>query len=181
MTRRRDPAAVFERYRRQLLAFISRRVGPGIDSEDVLQEVFLRFLQADAVHPVAQVAAWLFRVARNRIIDTGRKRRESALPVVTDDDDTLLYEVTDFLIDEDQSPEMELIRSMIWEEMTAVLDELPPEQREVFWLTEAEGFSFRELSEDMGIPMATLLSRKHYAVKHLRRRLADLYVALLAD
>lgn len=181
MTQKHDPAAVFERYRRQLLAFISRRVGPETDSEDVLQEVFLRFVQVDAVNPVAQVAAWLFRVARNRIIDTGRKRREQPLPAVKDVDDELVYEVTDFLIDDNGSPDMELIRTTIWEEMTAVLEELPAEQREVFWLTEVEGFSFRELSEDTGIPVATLISRKHYAVKHLRRRLADLYVALLED
>ena len=181
MTQKRDPATVFERYRRQLLAFISRRVGPETDSEDILQEVFLRFVQTDAVNPISQVAAWLFRVARNRIVDTGRKQREQSLPAVRDDDDALLYEVTDFLIDDNRSPDMELIRTTIWEEMTAVLDELPTEQRDAFLLTEVEGFSFRELSEDTGIPVATLLSRKHYAVKHLRRRLADLYVALLED
>ena len=181
MAQTRNPATVFERYRRQLLAVISRRVGPETDSEDVLQEVFLRFVQVDAVNPVAQVAAWLFRVARSRIIDAGRKHREQSLPVSMDEDDALVYEVTDFLTEESRSPDMELIRKTIWEEMMAVLEELPAEQREAFWLTEVEGFSFRELSEDTGVPVATLLSRKHYAVKYLRRRLADLYVALLEE
>lgn len=181
MAAKRDPAAVFERYRRQLLAFVSRRAGPGTDSEDIVQEVFLRFVQADAADPVVQVAAWLFRTARNRLIDKGRKRREEPLPTAVDDDDSLVCEVTGFLLDESPSPELELLRATVWEEVTAAVDELPAAQREAFWMTEVEGFGFRELSEITGIPVATLLTRKHRAVKYLRRRLADLYAALLED
>lgn len=181
MTRRpSDPTEVFERYRRQLRAFISRRVGSAEESEDILQEVFLRFLLSDAVDPIAQVAAWLFRTARNRIIDHRRKAREERLPQY-DDGEGLMREITDLLADDRTSPETEYLRMMVWEELEKALDELPAAQRDVFYLTEMEGYTFRRLAEDTGIPVATLLSRKHYAVKHLRRRLAEIYEALLID
>lgn len=178
-----SPAAIFDRYRRQLLAFIVRRA-PADEAEDILQEVFLRFVQADAASPIEQVAAWLFRTARNRIIDRLRKRREEPLPAVRqdpDDDTGLVSEITALLADDRESPEMEYLRRLVWEELERALDELPEPQRDIFYLTEIEGFSFRELAEDTGIPVATLLSRKHYAVRHLRKRLADIYEALLID
>ncbi|MCM1301012.1 MAG: sigma-70 family RNA polymerase sigma factor [Bacteroides cellulosilyticus] len=177
---RNDPAEVFEKYRRQLGAFIARRVPSRDEAEDILQEVFLRYVQTDALNPVAQVAAWLFRTARNRIIDHRRKHRESAL-FESDEERGVVGEITALLADDDRSPEMEFLRAMVWEEVEKALDELPDEQRDVFFLTEMEGFSFRRLAEDTGVPVATLLSRKHYAVKHLRSRLADLYEAFLTD
>lgn len=177
-----DPAQVFERYRRQLRAFIARRVDSVGDVEDILQEVFLRFVQADAATPVGQVAAWLFRVARNRIIDHGRKKRETAYPACEQDDETgLVSEITSLLADDSDTPEIRYMRSLVWEELDRALDKLPEPQREVFWLTEIEGLSFRELAEDTGIPIATLLSRKHCAVRFLRSELADIYEALLTD
>lgn len=174
-------AAIFDRYRRQLLAFIARRVSAA-DAEDILQEVFLRFVQADAVRPVKQVAAWIFRTARNRIIDWLRKRREVPYPAarqIADDDTELLCEITT-LLDDDHSPETEYLRKLVWEELEQALDELPEAQRDIFWLTEIEEFTFRELAEETGIPIATLLSRKHYAVRYLRK-LADIYEALLTE
>ena len=177
-----DPAEVFERYRRQLRAFNSRRVDSVSDVEDIHQEVFLRFVQTDAATPIGQVAAWLFRAARNRIIDRSRKRRETAYPVCEQDDETgLVSEVTALLADDRDTPEIRYMRALVWEELEKALDELPEPQREVFYLTEIEGFSFRELAEDTGIPVATLLSRKHYAVRYLRARLADIYEALLTE
>lgn len=152
------------------------------EGEDILQEVFLRFIQTDPVNPVTEIAAWLFRTARNRIIDHYRKRREERLPQPRDDGESgLISEITALLADDGGSPEMEYLRALVWEELAKALDELPAAQREVFELTEMEGFTFRELAEDTGIPVATLLSRKHYAVKHLRTRLADIYEALLTD
>ncbi|MBD5068213.1 MAG: sigma-70 family RNA polymerase sigma factor [Alistipes sp.] len=177
---RNNPAEVFEKYRRRIGAFIARRVPTRDEAEDILQEVFLRFVETDALNPVSQVAAWLFRTARNRIIDHGRKRREMPLPEA-DDEKGMVSEITALLADEDDSPEMEFMRAMVWEEVEKALDELPAPQRDIFYLTEMEGFAFRELAEDTGIPIATLLSRKHYAVEHLRRRLADLYEALLRE
>lgn len=180
--RTNDASEVFERYRRQLRAFISRRVASSSEVEDILQEVFLRFVQADAATPIGQVAAWLFRVARNRIVDHSRKRRESAYPVCEQDDDTgLVSEVTSLLADDSDTPEIRYMRALVWVELEKALDELPEPQRDVFYLTEIEGFSFRELAEDTGIPVATLLSRKHYAVRYLRTRLADIYEALLTE
>ncbi len=175
-----NPAEVFERYRRQLGAFIARRVPSRDEADDILQDVFLRFVQTDALNPVGQVAAWLFRTARNRIIDHGRKHREAPLPE-TDGERGMVSEIAALLADEERSPEMEFLRTTVWEELEKALDELPAEQRDVFWLTEMEGFAYRELSEATGLPVATLLSRKHYAVKHLRNRLADIYEALLRE
>lgn len=147
-----NPAEVFGKYRRQLGAFIARRIPSRKEAEDILQDVFMRFVQTDALNPVTQVAAWLFRTARNRIIDHSRKRREERMPQMRgqDDESGFVSEITALLADEESSPEM-------------------------------EGFTFRELAEDTGIPVATLLSRKHYAVKHLRNRLAEVYEALLTE
>lgn len=177
--KRNNPTDVFENYRHRLGAFIARRVPNREEAEDILQEVFLRFVQTDAINPVAQVAAWLFRAARNRIIDYRRKHREASLPAPRDEEGGMVDEITALLADESSSPEMEYLRRLVWEEVEKALDKLPAAQRDVFWLTEMEDFTFRELAEATGIPVATLLSRKHYAVKHLRHRLADLYEALL--
>lgn len=177
-----DPGEAFDRYRRQLGAFISRQIGPGQEAEDILQEVFLRFVRADAADPVEQTAAWLFRAARNRIIDHRRKHREERLhPPCEDEESGMVGEITALMADDSRSPEMEYLRALVWEELEKALDELPAAQRDVFELTELEGFTFRELAEDTGLPVATLLSRKHYAVRHLRSRLADIYEALLSD
>ncbi|MCM1151131.1 MAG: sigma-70 family RNA polymerase sigma factor [Alistipes sp.] len=178
-----NAADVFEKYRHRLGAFIARRVPSQEEAEDILQDVFLRFVQTDAINPVSQVAAWLFRAARNRIVDRRRKHREQPLPTLRHEGDEagMVDEITALLADDCSSPEMEYLRRLVWEEVAKALDELPEPQREVFCLTEIEGFSFRELADDTGIPVATLLSRKHYAVKHLRRRLADLYEALLRE
>lgn len=177
-----NPAEVFERYRRQLRAFVSRHVSSAAETEDIVQEVFLRFIRTDAVDPVAQIAAWLFRTARNRIIDHYRKSREERLPQPRDDDESgLVSEITALLADDSSSPEMEFLRTLVWKELSKALEELPDAQRDVFELTEIEGFTFRELAEDTGIPIATLLSRKHYAVKFLRTKLAEIYEAFLTD
>ena len=93
----------------------------------------------------------------------------------------MVGEITALMADDSRSPEMEYLRALVWEELEKALDELPAAQRDVFELTELEGFTFRELAEDTGLPVATLLLRKHYAVRHLRSRLADIYEALLSD
>ena len=181
--KRSNAAEVFEKYRRRLGAFIARRVPSSAEADDILQDVFLRYMQSDALNPVSQVAAWLFRTARNRIIDRRRKSREVSLPAPRGEDDEtgLVSEIAALLADDDASPETEYLRALVWEELEEALRELPEPQREVFWLTEIEGFSFREIAEDTGIPIATLLTRKHHALKHLRLRLADIYEAFLTD
>lgn len=119
---------------------------------------------------------------RFRLCPAAHRRRtaRSRLPQY-DDGEGLMREITDLLADDRTSPETEYLRMMVWEELEKALDELPAVQRDVFYLTEMEGYTFRWLAEDTGIPVATLLSRKHYAVKHLRQRLAEIYEALLID
>jgi RNA polymerase sigma factor (sigma-70 family) len=166
-----------ERERPRLRNFIRRRVPDQSDAEDILQEVFSELVEAyRMMKPLEQVTAWLFRVARNRITDLFRskKREASKEPAVTTEDgETLEWE--DLLPAPDAGPESAYARSVLLEEMDAALDELPEEQREVFVAHELLGYSFKELAEQTGLSVNTLLSRKHYAVLHLRQRLQSIY------
>jgi RNA polymerase sigma factor (sigma-70 family) len=166
-----------ERERPRLRNFIRRRVPDPSDAEDILQEVFSELVEAyRMMKPLEQVTAWLFRVARNRITDLFRskKREASTEPAVTTEDgETLQWE--DLLPAPDAGPESAYARSVLLEEMDAALDELPEEQREVFVAHEFLGYSFKELAEQTGVGVNTLLSRKHYAVLHLRERLQSIY------
>ena len=147
------------------------------DAEDILQEVFYELVEAyRMMKPVEQVTAWLFRVARNRITDLFRsKKREgsSEAAVTTEDGEELQWE--DLLPSPEAGPESAYARSVLLEEMEAALDELPEEQRDVFMAHEFMGYSFKELAEQTGVSVNTLLSRKHYAVLHLRGRLQAIY------
>lgn len=176
-------AEIFEKYRRKLLAFISDRVPEEEDAEDILQDVFLRLIQTEETTSVMQVSGWLYQVARNSIIDRSRKQTEERIPqnAIQKGEDTFIYEVTEILADDDLSPDKEYLKALVWEELGQALDELPSEQRFVFEQTELNGVSFKELSSQTGVPVKTLLSRKHYAVKHLRKRLKEVYEALLYD
>ena len=166
-----------ERERPRLRNFIRRRVPDQSDAEDILQEVFSELVEAyRMMKPLEQVTAWLFRVARNRITDLFRskKREASKEPAATTEDgETLRWE--DLLPAPDAGPESAYARSVLLEEMDAALDELPEEQREVFVAHEFMGYSFKELAEQSGVSVNTLLSRKHYAVLHLRERLQSIY------
>ena len=166
-----------ERERPRLRNFIRRRVPDQSDAEDILQEVFSELVEAyRMMKPLEQVTAWLFRVARNRITDLFRskKREASTEPAVTTEDgETLQWE--DLLPAPDAGPESAYARSVLLEELDAALDELPEEQREVFVAHEFLGYSFKELAEQTGVRVNTLLSRKHYAVLHLRERLQSIY------
>ena len=132
-------------------------------------------------NPIEQIAAWLYSVARNQIIDRSRKHREEEMPYLSnnEDDGTFLKELSELMPDEDQSPEMDFIRSTVWEELENALLELPGEQRTVFELTELEGIPFKEIAESTGIPVNTLISRKRYAILFLRKRLYSLYEDIL--
>jgi RNA polymerase sigma factor (sigma-70 family) len=166
-----------ERERPRLRNFIRRRVPDQSDAEDILQEVFSELVEAyRMMKPLEQVTAWLFRVARNRITDLFRskKREASTEPAVTTEDGEIL-QWEDLLPAPDAGPESAYARSVLLEEMDAALDELPEEQREVFVAHEFMGYSFKELAEQSGVSVNTLLSRKHYAVLHLRERLQSIY------
>ncbi len=168
---------VIDRERRRLLSFIRRRVDDEGDAEDILQDVFYELTEAyRLMKPLEHVAAWLYRVARNRIIDRFRKRRPEALgeiPVNGSEEDGLRLE--DLLPSPDAGPEALYARSVLLEELDAALEELPEEQRAAFVAHEIDGRSFRELAEETGLSINTIISRKRYAVLHLRRRLRAIY------
>ena len=168
----------------RLRSFIRRRVADPGDAEDILQDVFYELLEAyRMMKPVEQVTAWLFRVARNRITDLFRRRSQEALrnePArVAEDGEELSLE--ELLPSPDAGPAAAYARSVLLEELDDALDELPAEQREVFVAHELMGYSFKELATQTGLSVNTLLSRKHYAVLHLRERLQAIYDEFLND
>jgi len=171
-------SAAIEREQSRLRNFIRKRVTDQGDAEDILQEVFYELLEAyRMMQPIEQVTAWLFKVARNRITDLfRRKRREepgTEASAMTEDGQELRWE--DLLPAPDAGPEAAYARSVLLEELDAALGELPEEQRDVFIAHEVMGYSFKELAAQAGVSVNTLLSRKHYAVLHLRQRLQSIY------
>jgi RNA polymerase sigma factor (sigma-70 family) len=168
---------VVKRERSRLSNFIRRRVPDPLDAEDVLQDVFYRLVEANRLlMPIEHITGWLFRVARNRITDLFRKKEPenfSDLAVADDDDEMLRFE--DLLPSPDDGPEALFARNVLLEDMKMALAELPQEQREVFLAHEIEGRSFKEIAEKSGVSVNTLLSRKRYAVLHLRDRLQRVY------
>ena len=163
----------------RLRNFIRRRVDDDNDADDILQDVFSELVEAyRLMQPIEQVGAWLFRVARNRIIDRFRKRKTKPAALreevaLAEDGDLVMLE--DLLPSPDAGPDAAYARTVLIEELADALDELPEEQREVFIAHEIEGRSFKELAANTGLPVNTLLSRKHYAVIHLRERLRVIY------
>jgi len=177
----RQIAETIEREQGRLRRFIRKRV-PDIDAEDVLQDVLFELVEAyRLMKPIEQAGAWLFRVARNRIIDGFRKKKPSMSLSQTvpgnpgNDVPEGASSLEDLLPSPDAGPEAAYARSVLLDEIEAALGELPEEQRSVFIAHELEGKSFRELASETGVSVNTLLSRKHYAVLHLRRRLRDIY------
>jgi RNA polymerase sigma factor (sigma-70 family) len=161
----------------RLRNFIRRRVAKPEDVEDVLQDVFSELVESfHLMRPVEHIGPWLFRVARNRIVDLYRKRRpELSANAPVDDEDGSEVEFQDLLPSADTGPEIALAREALIDELDAALAELPREQRDVFVANELEGRSFAELSKESGVNVNTLLSRKRYAVLHLRQRLRSIY------
>lgn len=169
---------VISRDRPRLHNFIRKRVADVADAEDILQDVFYELVEAyRMMKPVEQVTAWLFQVARNRITDLFRKktREESRTDPATPAEDGELLLLEELLPSPDAGPEAAYARSVLLEELDHALDELPEEQREVFIGHELMGYSFKELSARSGVGLNTLISRKHYAVLHLRKRLQAIY------
>jgi len=161
---------VIGREQSRLRDFIRRRVPDARDAEDILQDVFYRLVEANRLlMPIDHVTGWLFRVARNRITDLFRTKKH---PESLDDE---LLHFDDLLPSPDAGPEALYARGVLLDELDLALDELPEEQREVFVAHEFEGRSFRDISGETGVSVNTLLSRKRYAVLHLRERLQDLH------
>jgi RNA polymerase sigma factor (sigma-70 family) len=171
----------FRRERARLGHFIRRRVPDAADAEDILQDVYVELVQATRVlEPIEQVGAWLFRVARNRITDLFRRRRTAGADLLgarpessSDELDELAVE--DLLPSAQAGPEAAYARRLLLQEIEQALADLPPEQREVFVAHELDGVSFKALAEQTGVHLNTLLSRKRYAVLHLRERLQAIH------
>lgn len=163
--------------RARLRNFIRRRVPDPSDVEDIVQEVFYELVEANRLlMPIEHVTGWLFRVARNRITDLFRKKKPENLGDATvEDEDGEGLRIEDLLPSPDAGPEALYVRNVLLDELELALDELPDEQREVFVAHEIEGRSFKELAAESGVNVNTLLSRKRYAVLHLRERLQNLY------
>ncbi len=163
----RQIAETVERERSRLRNYIRKRVPDPGDAEDILQDVFYELVEATRMLlPLEQVTAWLYRVASNRIIDRFRKKK----PETSIDQESF----EDLLPSPDAGPEADYARGVLLDELEAALDELPPDQREIFIAHEIQGRTFKELAAESGVSVNTLLSRKHYAVLHLRRRLQDI-------
>jgi RNA polymerase sigma factor (sigma-70 family) len=167
---------VVRREQARLRNFIRRRVSDPRDVEDILQDVFYKLVEANRLlMPIDHVTGWLFRVARNRIIDFFRKKQpESFSDIVADEDDEGL-QLEDVLPSPDSGPDALYARSVLLDELDMAISELPEEQREVFVAHEFEGRSFKEIAAESGVGVNTLLSRKRYAVLHLRQRLQTIY------
>ena len=168
---------VVEREHSRLRSFNRRRVPDPRDAEDILQDVFYELVEANRLlMPIEHVTGWLFRVARNRITDFFRKRRPESFSdtAVADEDDELL-KLEDLLPSPDAGPEALYARNVLLHELELAVDELPEEQRKVFVAHELEGRSFKEIAAETGVSVNTLLSRKRYAVLHLRQRLQNIY------
>jgi RNA polymerase sigma factor (sigma-70 family) len=166
----------FARERERLWRFIRSRVPNDADAEDVLQDVFSELVEAERLmQPLRQAGAWLFRVARNRIIDRFRKKAVEAAQSFPEAESGETRLLDDLLPGRDAGPEAAYAREVLLDELDAALEELTEEQRDVFVAHELEGRSFRELAQETGLSVNTLLSRKHYAVMHLRRRLRAIY------
>ena len=163
----------------RLFGFIKQRVGSNEDAEDILQDVFYQF--AGNTEPIEQATAWLYKVARNKITDSYRKKK---LPLADDilssgetEDDSFNWK--EVMFSDATTPETEYLRTIFWEELKSALDELPAEQREVFIQNEIEDIAFKDIAAAGGESVATLISRKRYAVLHLRNRLSILKDELL--
>ena len=158
-------------YGKRLFYFIRGRVDTDEDAEDILQDVWYQFSNIMNSEPVEQTSAWLYRVARNRIIDKYRRREPDSLDEIFSDDEESEFNFRKILLAADANPETEHLRNLFWEQLFAALDELPEEQKVVFVLNELEDVPFSELSHRTGEKINTLISRKRYAVLHLRKRL----------
>ena len=165
---RKNISSVISRFGKRLMGFIRPRVTSEADAEDILQDVWYQLTTTVDTGPIEQISGWLFAVARNKIIDRHRKKKPESL----DNDEPNLAGI---LLDDSSNPETANLRALFWKALQEALDELPEEQRSVFVWHELDGLSFKEIAGLTGENVNTLISRKRYAVVHLRERLLDLY------
>ena len=168
---------------KRVRGFIRKHLSARDDADDVMQEVLYQYVRVNSLmQPVEQAVAWMLKVARNEIIDRSRKKTEQQLPDYADNGENWLpgAELAEIMLGQAESAEDAYLASLFWEELEEALAELPETQREAFEKTELQGYTFKQLSEESGVPLNTLLSRKHTAVLHLRERLQDLYDEIMS-
>lgn len=167
----------------RLRSYVKSKVRNSEDAEDIVQDTLYQFLRTIRImdNPIGQVTSWLYTVAHNLIINNGKKHREVAIAAKSDsEDDSFMAELSEIMAASDhESPEMLMLRNMVWEELDKAMAELPREQREAITRTEIQGLTTKEAAHRMGVPVNTLLSRKHYGVKFVRKRLRTLYEELV--
>ncbi|GHE32992.1 MULTISPECIES: RNA polymerase sigma factor [Sphingobacterium] len=163
-------------YSGQLLRFVKGRVKRDEDAEDILQEVWFQFSRLTNIDELENVGAWLYRVTRNKITDSYRKSKTEALDEMVEDGEEGEFPIRQLLLaDDSQDPELKMFKDIFWDELMKALDELPEKQRKVFLLNEMEDKTLQEIADMEGEKLKTIISRKGYAVKHLRLRLKSLY------
>lgn len=167
-------------YGKSLMGFIRKRVKNDADAEDILQDVWYQFSSVINAQPIEQTSAWLYRVAKNKILDKHKKHGESLLDdLYKTEDNEETTDLISILMIEVTTPETAYLRNLFWEQLFVALNELPEEQKQVFIWQELEDLSFEEISEKTGVKFNTLVSRKRYAVLHLRKRLKQLYQEII--
>jgi RNA polymerase sigma factor (sigma-70 family) len=160
-------------YGKKLFAFIRGKVSTEEEAEDILQDVWYQLYNSSEA--IEEVGAWLYRVAKNKIIDRYRKKKPELLDDQGYEDEEGEWHLKEILLADPSNPESEYLKNLFWKELNKGLNEMPPEQKEVFVLNELEGLTFAEIAARTGENIKTLISRKGYAVKHLRARLQTLY------
>ena len=177
---RKNITTVISQFGKRLMGFIRQRVNNDADAEDILQDVWYQLTATVDTEPIEQVSSWLFRVARNKIIDRYRKKKPESLEEILrfeNEDGEISFK--EILLAENNNPETEYLRNLFWKELQDALDELPAEQRNVFVWNELEDIPFKKIAEQTGEQVNTLISRKRYAVLHLRERLQTLYFEII--
>lgn len=179
--RERKISSVIRDYGNRLFRFVRGRVSTNADAEDITQEVWYQLSRVVDLDSIEQISAWLFRVARNRITDSYRKQKPALLEDFSYEEEDSSFRFAEILTAETSSPEEENLKELFWEELFVALEELPEKQRNVFVWNELEDQTFQEIADRTGENIKTLISRKRYAVKHLRDRLEDLYTEFFQE
>lgn len=163
----------------RLMSFVRSRLDNRDDAEDIVQDTFYQLLRTISIidNPIGQVTSWLYTVAHNLIINNGKKHREVEIPYrKSDSDDAFMDELSEIMVaSNNESPEMLMLRNMVLDELDKAMTELPPKQRQAIEMTEIHGLSVKEAAQSMGVSVNTFLSRKRYAVQHIRKRMKGLY------